>query len=100
MEDVTEDQTPGVLWEVRRERKNQDLKWGQQDHGDFEWVSILTEEVGEAATDANEANFPSGRNVGDYSLLRSELLQVAAVAVAWVEAIDRRMSIRKTDSGG
>jgi hypothetical protein len=78
---------------VMVERRRQDEKWGQQDRHDFEWVSILTEEVGEAAAEANEANFHSGKNRGDYSLLRAELVQVAAVAVAWVEAIDRRASV-------
>lgn len=91
---MTTDQTSGnranVLAAVAAERARQDAKWGQQNCHDFEWVSILTEEVGEAAAEANEANFSSGRNRGDFSLLREELVQVAAVACAWIEAIDRR----------
>ncbi len=82
-----------VLDEVFGERQRQEARWGQQDNPDFEWVSILTEEVGEAATEANEANFKSGKNRGDFSNLRTELIQVAAVAVAWVEAIDRRQRV-------
>jgi hypothetical protein len=42
------------------------------------WSHILWEEFAEALSEENEAG------------LRTELVQVAAVAVAWVETIDRR----------
>lgn len=82
--------TDRVLSEVLAERIAQDAKWGEQNWHDFEGISVLTEEVGEAAQAANEANFRSGKTPGDYSLLRAELIQVAAVAVNHVEIIDRR----------
>jgi NTP pyrophosphatase (non-canonical NTP hydrolase) len=47
----------------------------------FARFAILLEEVGEVARALNEADI-DGPN------LRAELLQVAAVAVAWVEGID------------
>jgi NTP pyrophosphatase (non-canonical NTP hydrolase) len=75
---------------VRTERARQDAKWGEQNCHDFEWVSILGEEFGEVARAANEANFQSGKNRGDFTHLRTELVQVAAVAAAWIEALDRR----------
>lgn len=109
-----------VLTEVGGERAAQDAKWGEQNHPDLDqvllnrpggctpqrmaeeyeiptasrarflcdtkhqrgqgtWADILVEEVAEAI----------GTN-GDTGALRTELIQVAAVAVAWVEAIDRR----------
>lgn len=43
------------------------------------WPHILIEEVAEAVA-----------TVHDPAKLRAELVQVAAVAVAWIEAIDRR----------
>ncbi|MET8151380.1 hypothetical protein ACIBSW_25410 [Actinoplanes sp. NPDC049668] len=92
-----------VLTEVAAERRRQDERWGQQNHpdgtghwhaadaalarkeceqaaetGSLSWRHILLEEVAEAAAEAEP---------GD---LRNELIQVAAVAVAWAEAIDRR----------
>lgn len=99
--------TLGVLEDVARERDRQDAKWGEQNHADgsdqmvrgwtwqeigVEWVvvahealgrnptwsAILVEEVGEALQTDNPAK------------LRAELIQVAAVAVAWVECIDQR----------
>lgn len=86
-----------VLRDVATERIRQDDKWGCQCANiDFEWVSILTEEVGEAAAEANEANFRSGKNRGDFTKLRAELVQVAAVAVAWVECIDGRAEQKPT----
>lgn len=45
------------------------------------WSHILTEEHAEAIEQAA---------LGDRAKLREELIQVAAVAVAWIEAIDRR----------
>lgn len=106
-----------VLDEVFAERQRQDEKWGEQNHPDFwptklpqtaelratyygvpqeglakhncelafaagrgSWADILVEEVSEAI------------GAPHVEALREELVQVAAVAVKWVEAIDRRMS--------
>lgn len=101
--------TWAVLEEVEAERARQDEKWGEQNHPDLPgvrhpgyalaanmwkvdnagrmaegclaWDGILLEEVFEALEQAELAN-----EVG----LRQELIQVAAVVVAHVEAIDRR----------
>lgn len=91
-----------VLVDVAAERRRQDEKWGQQDHpngtGAFKpeadaarercerlfatgypmWWPILLEEVYEALAEEDPA------------ALREELIQVAAVAVGWIECIDRR----------
>lgn len=104
----------GVLAEVAAERKRQDAKWGEQNHplidpvlwgrwptrvaeeyeiptasraqflceeaarkGEVTWAHILVEEVAEFVG-------------GSPQSMRAELIQVAAVAVAAVEAIDRR----------
>jgi hypothetical protein len=106
-----------VLAEVSEERARQDVKWGEQNHpngtgddrllpafsityngqatmgtlaytarnwcqslaesGTCTYAAILLEEVGEALAEEDSA------------ALRAELIQVAAVAVAWVEKIDR-----------
>lgn len=100
--------TARVLSEVARERARQDAKWGEQNHPDGTghahipgaierreasrrkcdrehhagrgtFAHILTEEYDEAMAE------------DDPAALRTELVQVAAVAVAWVEAIDRRV---------
>ncbi|KFU82915.1 hypothetical protein SAMN04489729_4256 [Amycolatopsis lurida] len=102
-----------VLVEVAEERGRQDAKWGRQDHADgtgpdepnqvrfcvtvaeaadfARWrtdlaarhdaptfADLLTEETFEALAEKDPA------------ALRAELVQVAAVAVCWIEAIDRR----------
>jgi hypothetical protein len=111
--------TDDVLVDISNERTSQYAKWGQQDHpdsfsnypladytshrymtaaeladrakenndadgdrGDVNWQNILLEEVFETLEAAQRARHPED--------LRAELIQVAAVAVAWVEAIDRR----------
>ena len=103
--------TDRVLSEVLAERIQQDEKWGEQNHRDgtsadrvwaftgpaayvadcarmnteqlasegyVTWLDIALEEFAEVAAES------------DPQRLRAELLQVAAVAVAWIEAIDRR----------
>jgi hypothetical protein len=96
-----------VLSEVQAERLRQNAIWGEQNHpdgtgaalpdsfrgaanqarqlcelsarmGTVTWRHILLEEVAEAF----ESSTPHE--------LRAELVQVAAVAAAWVQAIDRR----------
>jgi NTP pyrophosphatase (non-canonical NTP hydrolase) len=67
------------LQDIMEERKRQDDKWGEQNHPDLYWLGILMEEAGELAKDIIEGKNP-----------KKELVQVAAVALAWLEAIDRR----------
>lgn len=59
------------------ERKAQDAEWGYVQHNGPKWLSILMEEVGEMCQDINQGN--------DY---QEELVQVAAVAMSWLEAIE------------
>lgn len=99
-----------ILDEIADERRRQDAKWGQQDHADGTgfpgsareadlarleckrqfaegtgtWLDILGEEVAEACAEKDPAK------------LRAELIQVAAVAAAWIEAIDRRSAAEPT----
>lgn len=100
---MTKTKTSSVLTEVYFEREAQDAKWGEQNHpdgtsnelqcnadyardlcdfaasrGTVTWQHILGEEFAEALAEE------------DPEKLRAELVQVAAVAVAWIEAIDRR----------
>lgn len=96
--------TYSVGLETLLERERQDERWGEQNHpdgtgnefdpllameakricevkaeaGTVTWRDILTEEVCEAYAESDPVR------------LREELIQVAAVAQAWVEAIDRR----------
>ena len=78
-----------VMEEVTKERLAQEAKWGQQNHGDFKWMAILGEEYGEACEAALKSSIETAS--ASYRIqLRTELLQVAAVAIAHIEAIDRR----------
>jgi hypothetical protein len=53
------------------------------------WNAILSEEVGESAQEVLTLEWGEEAG-GGHGNLREELVQVAAVAVAWIEAIDRR----------
>ena len=84
-----------VFKEIEEERKRQDAIWGQQNHAPIEWCAILGEEVGEVNKAALETHFKYKGADTDYSEYREELIQVAAVAVAMVECIDRNNEIGK-----
>ncbi len=88
-----------IITEVVDERNRQDARFGEQNHTPFIYLSILTEEVGEAAKAANDSHvFASTKllnttvSTWDKDKLkayRAELVQVAAVAVAMIECLDR-----------
>jgi hypothetical protein len=104
---------PRTLWrlldEVAKERYSQNEKWGEQHHPDgtseayktladeakeandravadgvLSWADILTEEFLEAMAEIDPAK------------LRTELVQISAVCVAWVEDIDSRTTSQTT----
>lgn len=69
---------------IAAERERQDAKWGQQNHDPATWLLILTEELGEVSKARLE------HKPADYIL---ELIQSAAVIVAWLEC-----EVRKVDA--
>lgn len=77
---------------VIQERKRQDEKWGANRNLDATvWMTILSEEVGESA-EAILKRLPS---------LQKEVVQVAAVALAWLESILRDAELRnEADADG
>ncbi len=83
-----------VLGEVLAERLRQHGKWGEQNHSPEIWLMILGEEVGEVTRGALEAwayrkALRDDAAKGWLEHYRRELIQVAAVAVAAVQSIDR-----------
>ena len=82
-----------VLREVADERYRQDAKWGVQNHHPLSWLAILSEEVGEYAMNVCKSEVvPQPEPFARRSLAmaaRRELVQVAAVAVAAIECMDR-----------
>ena len=65
---------------ILSERNKQDVKWGEQNHDIYKWLAILGEEVGEVNKAALE---------DQYDEVVDELVQIAAVAVAMIESLDR-----------
>jgi hypothetical protein len=96
-----------IFAKIDEERDSQDRKWGPQRHPDFHpdypleldretaikltnyafqndcgsWSHIFVEEVSEAIEEARK---------NDVSKLKEELVQVAAVAIAWLEDLETR----------
>ena len=71
---------------VYEERMKQDEKWGQQNHDPLKWNAILGEEFGEVSKAILE---------GDVKNYREELIQLAAVAVAAIENLDKSFNNSK-----
>ncbi|MFE7236120.1 hypothetical protein ACFVAF_37010 [Streptomyces sp. NPDC057596] len=103
-----------VLAEVRAERARQDARWGEQNHPDGTGLPIFQHSV-RRYRDTAERNAAAGvlawRDVlleevhevlaeSDPAELRAELVQVAAVAAAWAEAIDRRTAAGEAKQDG
>ena len=89
---VWQDTTSKVLDDVLKERLRQDEKWGPQFHNPAQWMTVLMEEVGEAAQEALRVTFghmPAQKAIA-YQHLREELVQVAAVAAAAIESLDNQ----------
>lgn len=63
---------------IERERRLQLERWGEQDHPPDRWLTILHEETGEVAKAINEKQLPQ---------IATELIQSAAVCVAWLERL-------------
>lgn len=80
---VSRDDRVTILLEVGCERERQDEKWGGvpgiERRDDHTYAAVLGEEFGECCKAWLER---------DVLGLREELIQVAAVAVAWIEELD------------
>ena len=98
------DPTAGVLREVLAERRRQDARWGEQNHPNGTGYRYLREQADKARRECDTAaetgrvtwrlvlreEYREALACTDPAELREELLQVAAVAVVWIEALDRR----------
>jgi NTP pyrophosphatase (non-canonical NTP hydrolase) len=74
---------------VLSERLRQYSKWGPQKHSAPEWLAILAEEFGEAAQATCHFNFdPENVRKERCEHLRGELIQTAAVAIAFAQALE------------
>lgn len=72
----------------------QDKKWGAgRTHSWGNWLSILVEEVGEAATEILKISFDFKPTID----LRKELVQCAAVCIQIIEDIDREAANPKPE---
>lgn len=74
-----------ILKDIEVERIRQDAKFGVTRRlTPTEWLPILVEEVGEYATAICDES--------DYDDMRSELIQIAALAVAIIQDLDEQDS--------
>ena len=89
--------TAFVIERVVKERRRQDelkaagrFRFTCADYGmlDADKLCVLTEEVGEVAREVLSLATLVTDGAGKREALRQELVQVAAIAVAWIEALE------------
>lgn len=85
---VYKDETRGILQEIARERQRQDEQWGGPEHDDThersDWLVLIQTQLHLAVTPS--LSVVPGR-IEEY---RERLVKTAALAVAALEALDRR----------
>jgi len=82
-----------IFKEIDDERQRQNKKFGDQSGNTFsQWITILTEEVGESAEEALNIEFgkTETEKINAMSRLETEMNQVAAVAVAIIEMLSNK----------
>jgi len=77
-----------IVREILAERDKQDAAWGTPNKTFHTFLVVLQEEIGEACHEWHAEHYPTDKDVGSYSGLRRELIQVAAVALEMVESFD------------
>lgn len=83
-----------VIAEVIHERQRQVELFGlDTGNDDGTWMAVLAEEVGEVAHELIEGR----RGHDTRRAMRQELIEVAAVAVAWIEAMDHECDGREVE---
>jgi NTP pyrophosphatase (non-canonical NTP hydrolase) len=72
---------------VQAEKDRQLNKWGESNYSPYLWHAVLSEEVGEVAQEL--VNYSLTNDIQRLKDARKELIQVAAVAISFVESMDR-----------
>ena len=75
-----------IFNKINAERVRQDKKWGEQNHNDEVWHLIASEEFGEISQAVCSARFDNQELGEDFE---EEVVQTAAVLVAWLESRNR-----------
>jgi hypothetical protein len=90
---TTPHQAISLLLEISAERSHQDEKWGGATHDDQHSTNEFLTFIGSYSSKACDAAAQ-----GDAIEARRRLIQVAALAIASVESIDRKQSSPKSSS--
>ena len=79
-----------ILDSILVERERQDARHGEateRGYSLYRWVTVLAEEVGEVAEAVQDTPVPIRENMTEWMGLYTELIHVAAVAVAMAEVV-------------
>lgn len=77
-----------ILQEIMIERERQDKKWGGAEHDKAhiieDWLRFVLHQIDDIEKETERA--------GDLKLIRKDFIQIAALGVAAIESIDRKVS--------
>lgn len=80
-----------ILKQIKNERDRQIKKFSdKRPYSNLDWLAVLAEKFGEVAGDVCKREVPPEANNSNELRggIKTELIQCAAVCVAWVEALD------------
>lgn len=82
-----------IFQEIRLEREHQDKKWGgsehDNEHGAYDWAAFITYYLGKSVElFVNEVGQPQGKLL----MFRYNMVKIAALAIAAIEAVDRKLN--------
>jgi hypothetical protein len=77
-----------VRADIDDERNRQDAMFGEQNHHPAYWLALLGKQMGQLGAKVVDREWAADRDLADVNM-REEAVQLAAVAVAMIECIDR-----------
>lgn len=80
---------PPHISDVLAERARQDQQWGVQNHHPAYWLAIMGKQVGQFGTAVLNREWWEDKDKATLGVMRNEAVQMAAVAVAIIECIDK-----------
>jgi len=93
--------TKHILNNVLITRIRQLTKFGIQNHDDFTWFAILSEEIGEVAKEIVDNNFTKSvqERHTTHESMKYEIIDCIAVCVSWLDNIEKR-TLAEIDNEG
>lgn len=88
MDKAGDERQRAAIGDVLAERERQDQMWGEQAHHPAYWLAIMGKQVGQFGSAVLQREWWEDKKAA-HGIMRHEAVQMAAVGLAIIEAIDR-----------